>query len=677
MLQVNFAGAHRVRQEAAVLLRQPVRVAHPVHDHRRRDGPARGLGRRRQLRGERRRLPPALHAAAAAVPEPGRISVSIINTDYARIRCRGLLRGHQQHRAVRRARRAVLRVQRVQREGPHRASTRCSSSRRSSSSSRSRRRSRSRPSASASSASACSSRSKGRAPWRAHGTGSISLLFFEISADFDITWGEPSDTVARTDRRAAAARRRAREGPVVDGAAARPARTCSSRLRELTAPATPTCSCCIRWARCTCGSAPCPLDLTIAKVGNKRARDANRFALERDRRRPGEAGRPRRAVRAGAVPDDGRRGQAVAAGVRAAARRRRSCRRAPMAGTTARMTKRIVRYEEVVIDNRFRRQLFRFQAISGLLFDHFLNGAAHHRVRRCRAKAKQLKDPHASDNRGHRRHIRGGARAPTTRRSPAPPISPARPRRWITCGSSSPPTRTWPRPARDSQRRAARGGVMSSAIGTYSFLPWLRRGIANTITAADGAPRHGARATVPVDAAHHRRTGSAAAPATQDVHRDVAAATGPATSSASTRRAIVRTEPRPWITDFEPNYLPFVEFYDEDCRGATRRRAATPATSACAHGSRWWCWPRVSSTNGRRGARQAAALRRPSSDLGRCSRRPTQLWAWAHVHVNRDARRVARRDHVRRRGRGARRASRPCSARTRISPARGCCARAA
>jgi hypothetical protein len=31
---------------------------------------------------------------------------------------------------------------------------------------------------------------EGPAPWRARGRGSISLLFFEISADFDITWGE-------------------------------------------------------------------------------------------------------------------------------------------------------------------------------------------------------------------------------------------------------------------------------------------------------------------------------------------------------------------------------------------------------------------------------------------------------------------------------------------------------
>ncbi|GAA2430339.1 hypothetical protein GCM10010191_49870 [Actinomadura vinacea] len=35
---------------------------------------------------------------------------------------------------------------------------------------------------------------EGPSPWRAHGRGSISLLFFEISADFDISWGEERNT---------------------------------------------------------------------------------------------------------------------------------------------------------------------------------------------------------------------------------------------------------------------------------------------------------------------------------------------------------------------------------------------------------------------------------------------------------------------------------------------------
>ncbi|MGA5454649.1 DUF6603 domain-containing protein [Streptomyces umbrinus] len=35
---------------------------------------------------------------------------------------------------------------------------------------------------------------EGPAPWRAHGRGSIGFLFFSVSANFDITWGEERDT---------------------------------------------------------------------------------------------------------------------------------------------------------------------------------------------------------------------------------------------------------------------------------------------------------------------------------------------------------------------------------------------------------------------------------------------------------------------------------------------------
>ena len=39
---------------------------------------------------------------------------------------------------------------------------------------------------------------------------------------------------------------------------------------------------------------------------------------------------------------------------------------------------------------------------------------------------------------------------------------------------------------------------------------------------------------------------------------------GPGDLTGIERRAIVRVEPRDWITDYEPNYLPHIEFYDED-----------------------------------------------------------------------------------------------------------------
>jgi hypothetical protein len=35
---------------------------------------------------------------------------------------------------------------------------------------------------------------EGPTPWHARGTGHISILFFEISADFDVTWGDSADT---------------------------------------------------------------------------------------------------------------------------------------------------------------------------------------------------------------------------------------------------------------------------------------------------------------------------------------------------------------------------------------------------------------------------------------------------------------------------------------------------
>ena len=102
---------------------------------------------------------------------------------------------------------------------------------------------------------------------------------------------------------------------------------------------------------------------------------------------------------------------------------------------------------------------------------------------------------------------------------------------------------------------------MTTPIGTYAFLPWLRRGIALSVTAQDGAAGPGARVTVPVDL---RITGSGVgAGVSADVHRDIELV-GPGDVVSVDRRGVVRMEPRPGIADFEPNYLPFVEFYEAD-----------------------------------------------------------------------------------------------------------------
>ena len=92
-------------------------------------------------------------------------------------------------------------------------------------------------------------------------------------------------------------------------------------------------------------------------------------------------------------------------------------------------------------------------------------------------------------------------------------------------------------------------------IATYTFLPWLRRGISNQLAAAGAGA---ARATVSVTLAVQ----------SERARRDLPAVTvhllGPGDVTAVQAQQIIRTEPRAGVTDFEPNYLAAIDFYDED-----------------------------------------------------------------------------------------------------------------
>jgi len=116
---------------------------------------------------------------------------------------------------------------------------------------------------------------EGPAPWRAHGRGSIGLLFFEISADFDITWGEARDTtlppvdvlpllaaevgkVEGWQTRLPAGRGALvtlRTLPPTDELVLHPLGTLLVRQRAI------------------------PLDVRVDRVGGRRARDGTRFSL--------------------------------------------------------------------------------------------------------------------------------------------------------------------------------------------------------------------------------------------------------------------------------------------------------------------------------------------------------------------------------------------------------------
>ncbi len=101
---------------------------------------------------------------------------------------------------------------------------------------------------------------------------------------------------------------------------------------------------------------------------------------------------------------------------------------------------------------------------------------------------------------------------------------------------------------------------MTIEVAKYQFQPWARRGIAAHINEQDTLGNPSAtlpaneRATVPIGVSIN---------STPQTPKDFALI-GPGDIIGINREMIVRTEPRNWITNTEPNYLAFIEFYDED-----------------------------------------------------------------------------------------------------------------
>ena len=169
-----------------------------------------------------------------------------------------------------------------------------------------------------------------------------------------------------------------------------------------------------------------------------------------------------------------------------------------------------------------------------------------------------------------------------------------------------------------------------STLGTYSFLPWLRQGIANQITDADEDA--GVRVRAHVDVGLELRGDKLdGGTDTKPVSKPVALA-GPGDIVGIDPRTVVRLEPHDWITNFEPNYLAAIDFYDEDFPWRY-----TPAKADTVRGRlRPWIALVVLKDDEFRDGPSNDPL--PSiivNDPATVFPRPDELWAWAHVHVNR------------------------------------------
>ncbi len=174
---------------------------------------------------------------------------------------------------------------------------------------------------------------------------------------------------------------------------------------------------------------------------------------------------------------------------------------------------------------------------------------------------------------------------------------------------------------------------MEKPIGTYSFLPYLRTGLANKIQQPDQDPIK-LRATFHLELALEGNPVAGGAPLTQPFAKDIQLY-GPGDVVGIDPGAIFKTEPHHWITNFESNYLPYVDFYDEDFPWRYTPNCADEPR----HRLRPWMALVVLEDGEFEDGKNLKDKPLPFVKVPNATDKflpADQLWAWAHVHINED-----------------------------------------
>ncbi len=166
-----------------------------------------------------------------------------------------------------------------------------------------------------------------------------------------------------------------------------------------------------------------------------------------------------------------------------------------------------------------------------------------------------------------------------------------------------------------------------SEIATYTFLPWLREGIANQITGQSGS-----RATIPVELEVSGERIDGSGDITRTIPKEIQIY-GPGDITGLDSKAVIKVEPRNGITNFEPNYLPYVDFYEEDLPWRY-----SPMPNPDDHRLLPWLALVVLKEDEFINGKNIKDRPSPYIVLTADAVLPNseQAWAWAHVHVNRN-----------------------------------------
>lgn len=213
---------------------------------------------------------------------------------------------------------------------------------------------------------------EGPTPWRAHGTGTISLFFFDIDVGFDVTWGEERDTVLPPVPVMPMLKQEFEKAS--NWNALVPAgNSLLVSLRQLDPAAEELVLHPLGTLRVS--QRAVPLDLQIDKVGTQKPSDAKRFTLTVTGGGLAKAGDALESFAPAQYQDfDDAAKLAKPAYERDHGGIELSASGAQLDSGV--MVKRVVRYELSTIDTNFRRFVRKFTRFPGALFTHFLDGAS-------------------------------------------------------------------------------------------------------------------------------------------------------------------------------------------------------------------------------------------------------------------------------------------------------------
>ncbi len=221
---------------------------------------------------------------------------------------------------------------------------------------------------------------EGTSPWRAKGRGTLSLLFFDVSADFDETWGDHDattlDPVALIGLVAGELEKLSSWTTVLPGATSGAAAGVGVILRDGVEAAAADSIVLHPAGELRVNQRALPLDLDVARVGAKKPSDAKRVSV---------AVSPGAFAKHADVRDQFAMAQYLDLSDAEKVSRpsfepaNSGLALAPVSATaaTSRTTRRAVRFEEITIDDRFRRpKPKRFQDMLPSMFSAFLEGSA-------------------------------------------------------------------------------------------------------------------------------------------------------------------------------------------------------------------------------------------------------------------------------------------------------------